>query len=144
MTNRELQRLGLKWIERLRLQGWDVRFKFVSKEEAKGFWGQCQPDTHAKTAVISIADTRDPDWKNQEHPRDVETILVHEICHLMLAPFEFKIGSPKQIIEENFVNTVARLLIALDRSDESVMNGGRPLSRRAKIRKPVTRKKNKP
>jgi hypothetical protein len=134
VTKRELNKLTQKWAERLRLLDWDIKSKFVSKEEAKGYWGLCEKDRHARTATISIADTRDPDWKKQDHPRDPETILVHEILHLMCAPFEFKEGSQQHIAEENFVNAVARLLIALDRKDESVMNGGRPLSRRAAIK----------
>lgn len=134
MTKRELTKLTQKWVERMRLTNWDVKVKFVSKEEAAGYWGLCEKDRHARTATISIADTRDPDWNTQEHPRDPETILAHELLHLMCAPFEFKEGSPNFIIEENFVNSLARLLIALDRKDESVMNGGRPLSRRAAIR----------
>lgn len=133
MTLEQLRSLCLKWQERLRLLDWDIKVRWARKDEEERVWGEVEKDVHAKTATIAMVSPKHPDWGKSDHPRDIETILVHELLHLHTAPFEFKLGSPHHTTEENLVNQIARLLVALDRRDESVMNGGRPLSRRARI-----------
>ncbi len=136
MTLKQLRSLGLKWQERLRLLDWDVKYRFAKKGECDEAWGLTERDWHSKTATIIMVSPDNPYWGTDDHPRDFETILVHELLHIHMAPFAFEVGSPSHTTEENIVNQVSRLLVALERQDESVCNGGRPLSRRAAIRKP--------
>ena len=133
MTLRQLRSLGEKWIERLRLQDWNITFRFATKEESKEAWGLAFRDHHDKAATIVIVNPSDPAWSSGDHHRDPEVILLHELIHVHFAPFAFRIGSPQHTTEENIVNQVARLLVALERGDEGIINGGRPLSKRARI-----------
>lgn len=132
MTLAKARRIARKWQERMRLVDWDVKVQWADKKDEADHWGYVSKDLHAKTATIYICHPRNKDWQNAD--RDIETIIVHELGHLYCAPFDFKLASKNHVAEEVFVNHVARLLVALDRRDESIMNGGHPLSRIAAIK----------
>ena len=138
MTTPELRRLANKWQERLKLMDWDLKIRFSTKDEAKETWGLCKPDTNTKQALIHIANPR---WFKEEdkvvhgYLWDPEVTVVHELLHLHFSLLDHKSGSVKDVIEEQIVSTLAHLLVALDRRDESIVNPNnpRPLSKAARI-----------
>lgn len=134
MTLTEARRLLRKWQERLRLEDWDLTLRWARKDEEEACWGLMIPDTHAKAATIVLVRPSHPAWGTGDHPRDPEATIVHELMHLPMTAFKTRAGSLEEVAEENIVNQVSRLLIALDRRDESFINGGRPLSKVAAIR----------
>lgn len=129
----ELRRLTRKWQERMRLMDWDIRVRFARKDEEAEHWGFVEKHVHEKTATLVLTNPDSPSWKEYENPRDPEEVIVHELGHLHFASFEHEYPSHQANLEENIVNVYARLLVALDRNDEGIMNGGRPLSKTARI-----------
>lgn len=139
MTLTQLKTLVAKWQERLRLEDWNIKVRWATPEEvAAGDWnGVCWPYVTTKEAEIAIIN---PISALSDEGRDTEYLVVHELLHLHHAPFQTKEGSMGELAEENIVHSIAILLLALDRNDETIL--GRKLSRRAslKIRNPIGKK----
>jgi hypothetical protein len=120
------------------LTDWDLKVRFSTKDEAKENWGLCIPSKTTKSALIHIANPR---WFKEEDKEiqgwmwDPEVTLVHECLHIPFSIFDFPVGSIKHTVEEQVVCTLAQLLVALDRRDESILNPNNPkrLSKAARI-----------
>lgn len=97
MTHDELKILCHEWQERLRLTDWRVEIHFVPLYED---WGGCVMDLKKKQAHIYIRDQAyAPTVREQSSGsfsaieeeffhEDEETVLVHELLHLMFRPFD--------------------------------------------------------
>jgi len=139
MTTPELRRLTRKWQERLRLNDWDIKARFATKDEAKATWGLCTPTPNTKTAQIHIANPRwfkESDKEIEGYLWDPEVTIVHELLHIHFAALNHAKGSHKEVIEEQIVSCIAQLLVALDRRDELVLtpNNPKPLSKVASFK----------
>jgi hypothetical protein len=122
MTKRDLTRCLAKWIPRLRLHDWDITLEYCKELTRTGYdddteelWGLCEYDIPAHSARISLLDLRAPGWKNQEFTYDPETVLVHELMHVVLIQFKIFENQPSVDIEEDVVNYFTKLLITMDR-----------------------------
>lgn len=111
----DLQVLLTYWQQALRLQDWRVSAEYVSNlsnESGDSLWGLCVPITDSRTARLSIRDpaTPPPGSSLDEAVKQVEETVVHELCHLWMAPFGAR--SPAEIShEENAVWAISEALI---------------------------------
>jgi hypothetical protein len=130
----QIKKLVAVWQERLNLPDWKVTvswYKPAPDEEPD--YAYCNPQSHYKEATIqflprsyySEADLADP-------LLDFEILVFHELLHIHFAVFGTEKGSPLEKAEENIAHTLARLVIAIHRQDESLI--GRKLSRRASLK----------
>jgi hypothetical protein len=133
----EARRLVDKWQQRLRLKDWDIKVRFAGKNENEDYWGLVHPHAHTKSAEIVLAPlNRYAHEDRVQAAREFEVTIVHELNHLHHAPFQTKERSALEIVEENIVDTYARLLVAMEYGDESIL--GRKLSRNAALNKKGT------
>lgn len=132
MTRPQLERLVAKWQPRLRLEDWTVtiRWATITERNDEDWLGICYPHIttkHADIVIVNPARLKSDDTKYH----DVEVTVVHELLHLMLAPFRTKNGTLLEVAEENLVHIISTLLVALDRGDSSLT--GKKLPRPAYI-----------
>src|ERR1700748_2446066 len=129
MTLKDLKRLKDKWAARLRLNDWDIVIRWADftneedAESAKTCHAWAITLSHSRSAEIVVVH---PD--NNAHteivPRrehDIEVIIVHELLHLPFSPLGTVEGTSEEVIEENLVDVMARLLVALDRGEERLV-----------------------
>lgn len=134
----DLKRLTKIWQERLKLLDWDVKVRWLTKEEitTDPRWGWAEFKAFEKNGVIALANPADYDLlkdveSHQAQTRDVEVFIIHELSHLHFAPFATGEGTAEEIAEENIVNLYSRLLIAIDRRNDEIT--GRKFSKRASL-----------
>lgn len=84
MRKPNLQKLLAKWQKRLRCQDWDCTIGYFSAKELEGSVGQCRMDRKNLQAQIRILDPSDPLEVWQQHFRNVELTLVHELLHITI------------------------------------------------------------
>lgn len=80
MKKAQVVKLGREWQTRLLLGRWEITWQvfpapYVNEER---HLGNCAPDADTLTATISIAAKRPA--------AEIETTIVHELLHLVLAP----------------------------------------------------------
>lgn len=137
MTLTDLKRLIAIWQERLNLLDWTIRARWCTPEEAEEDYGFCKAQAETKEAEIAL--THPKYYSEEDKARkvvDPEVFIVHELAHIPMAVFKTEEGSAEEIAEENIVNLFSRLLVALDRRDDSIT--GRKLSRRASLKPRTT------
>lgn len=118
ITESELCRLCAQWQERLKLQHWTIAvgiFSLESFERAEA-QGEIQFSIDTGRALIKILDPE----KYPESPfkQDMEISLVHELLHLMFAPFTPKEGTLQHSFMENSIENLAQILVASKRKEE--------------------------
>lgn len=116
----ELCTLCAEWQERLRLQHWTIAVGISSLEsfEQEEAQGEIQFSIETGRALIKILDPE----KYPESPfkQDMEVSLVHELLHLMFAPFTPKEGTLQHSFMENSIETLAQVLVESKRKEEVV------------------------
>ena len=115
-TEDELVDLCREWQETLRLQHWDVALRvsrateFTGKERS----GECSwvlPNAHATIKILDHIDYPETPFK-----QDMEQILVHELLHLHICPFDLtKAESLEDTMMERAVDHIAKALVLLKR-----------------------------
>ena len=110
MTEIDLNEKLNKWIPILHLENWTIIIKYVS---LKSSWGECDYEPPAYSATISLRPLTDKRWLKAV--RDPETILVHELLHVVLVQFKIFELNPDEDKEEDIVNYLTKLLIAMER-----------------------------
>lgn len=110
----DLVALLAEWQPLLRLADWNVTAAYVRHLD------HCSVsfDTRYKRARIRMVDPID--WPEDPiDPYDIEKHLVHELCHLHLAPLAIENDSPNHLHEEQAVESLARAFVALKRRGQS-------------------------
>lgn len=116
--------LFAKWIWRLRLNDWDIRWRVVRKDELPpDKTGVCDSLTTKKLASIRILhpDDGDPSWLD---PYDFELTIIHELLHLHFAPWAllFEEGDQSNLFLEQAVHVLSSTLLAADRGNRHWQN----------------------
>ena len=128
----ELKRMVAIWTERLSLNDWILKVRFATPEEEENGWGFCLSNAHTKEAeIVLVNPAQYAEEDTKDVTKDIEVFIVHELSHLHFVNFATEEGSALETLEENIVSMFSRLLIAIDRRDESVI--GRKLSKRATL-----------
>jgi hypothetical protein len=117
-------RLFAKWIWRLRLRDWNIRWRVVRKGELPvDRSGACDSSAMKRTANIRILHPEDADsaWLD---PYDLELTIVHELIHLHLASWAllFDEGDQANLFLEQAVHALSSTFVAADREDRPWSN----------------------
>jgi hypothetical protein len=114
MTDKDLQRLVVKWQKRLRLMDWDINASFDDDDTLAelGAWGACDPQGFLRTATMIFR--RPEEAKKKQTAFDLEVIIVHEILHIFFAPLKNE-NHAELTAEEQMIHTLAILLVSLER-----------------------------
>lgn len=115
ITQAALEAMCLRWQMILRLADWDVKVRFVRHWDlGADRGGEVSWTLNTKTAFITILDPRDfsTDFK---WTQDVEQVLVHELVHLHLAPFD-ETKDKTDMLMEQAVDLIACALVDRDRA----------------------------
>jgi hypothetical protein len=148
LTEATLKRLLSKWKKRLRVNDWAVTARWATPAEvidpARDWFAICNHETVKKSAEIIFLH---PDHFTEEERKDsthldTEVDVVHELLHLLMAPFKTEPGSQLEDVEENLVHFISTLLVALEREDEKVLGLEEPLPKVAAIGKKARAKKS--
>jgi len=127
-TPEELERLGRKWQEILRLQDWDVEFSFARQSDIDDADARCFPHLSRKEAKIKILDPLDFHGERLEgagSPQNIEMLVVHELIHLHFEPF----WKEKHETEmEQAIHSLAKAFLAAT-TPPKVPRSGSPLVR---------------
>ena len=106
----DLAPLLAEWQPLLRLADWDIVARYVRHLD------RCTVSYDAKYKHASIALVDPIDWPaDATFPYDIEKHLVHELCHLHLAPLDIANNTPMHLHEEQAVESLARAFVALKR-----------------------------
>ena len=124
-TEQELEALCREWQARIGCADWDVKVKIGGLRDtghpiADGDTsGTVDWVLAKKQALITLLDPRDyPSDGRWE--QDHELTLVHELIHLLFAPFSAEDGTPADIAQEQAVHALSRALVTLKRANEPV------------------------
>ena len=106
------------WQKELRLQDWDITVEFVRLfDMGREAHGHCHYVRPLKEAHIRIIDPKDVDG-TLLIPFDAEQTLVHELLHIPICMFDdSENGSDKDILMEQFVNSMAKTLVKIKRGN---------------------------
>jgi len=118
VTNEQLTELCTEWKERLGLQAWQVGIAFARhyEMELRG-QGECSWTLDKLQAYIRILDPADYE-PNETFPQDIEKTLVHELLHLMFAPFDTERGTSEYGVQHQAIELLSRALVNLKREAE--------------------------
>lgn len=123
MTQAELDAAIARWQERLCLRDWTIigRVKRVWEMTA-GKGGEIEINLNTHTAWLDYLDPGDrlPEWA---HLNDGETIVVHELLHILTEPLSIAAEGLEHHAHEWLIECVARALVALDRERQEKANG---------------------
>lgn len=124
MSPEELQQKGQEWQQRLRLSEWDVNVQFKPCRDmpSTSHFGSVEWDTcHKHANILLVLPGEEP--KDAMRPYDPEITLVHELLHLLFAPFDvFEYGSDKKDAMEFAINAIAGSLVKLCRESHAVQS----------------------
>ena len=114
MTQQELEALCAEWQKLLRLQDWRVVVRLVRRYEMddSDAWGECDWNLSNKRATIRVLDPQDAKPGSGYDP---ESVLVHELVHLHIAPFRPERDSLAERLMEQAINCLEGALISLKR-----------------------------
>ena len=117
LLDMKMDHLFAKWIHRLRLLDWDVKWRIVRKDElGDDHSGRCDSVLMKKMASIRILhpDDASTEWVEQY---DLELTIVHELLHLHLDGWAQLIGEGDQgvVLLEQTVHALSSVLLAADR-----------------------------
>ena len=88
ISESELKELCADWQERLHLQSWDIKTGIYRERDfyGPGRQGENEYNLATGTSLIRILDPAD--YPKSQFKQDMEITLVHELLHLVFAPFE--------------------------------------------------------
>lgn len=130
MIQSKLEALCAQWQKILRLQDWNVTVRLVRRYDMNDSdaWGECDWNLGQKTATIRVLDPQDV---KPTTPYDPESVLVHELVHLHVAPFRPASGSMEERLMEQAINCLEGALISLSRG------GGAPDAAAARVKSTI-------
>jgi hypothetical protein len=115
VTQSALEAMCVRWQGKLRLLDWDVKIRFARHwEMSANRNGEVSWTVNSKTACISILDPRDYSTESK-WPQDIEQVVVHELVHLHMAPFDDENGKKRNMLVEQAVDLLACALVNCDR-----------------------------
>ena len=115
-NDKQLQGALKFWQKELRIQDWDITVEFVrSFNMGREAHGHCHYVRPLKEAHIRIIDPKDVD-EALLIPFDAEQTLVHELLHISMFD-DSENGSDKDILMEQFVNSMAKTLVKIKRGN---------------------------
>ena len=88
VTEGQLKTLCKEWQERLRLQAWDVKTGIYRERNFCGPERQGENEYNLATGTSLIRILDPADYPESKFKQDMEVTLVHELLHLVFAPFE--------------------------------------------------------
>lgn len=114
MTQRGIRRKLEWWKSQLDIS-WDIELVFKRAAQMEGVHGRVGLTEEKRMACIWLLDPRDAD-PDEMRPYDPELTLVHELVHVMLAPFGGKRGDHKDIVAEQCVHATSVALLKMARA----------------------------
>lgn len=115
-NNEELQVMLKLWVERMKLQEWDIRASIIrgkdfilgdSCGEVNFLLSKAQATIHLLDPIDYPSDTA--------FEQDMEVTLVHELLHLKFAAFQPEEGTLKHDLFERAIQTTAEFLVGMRR-----------------------------
>lgn len=103
MRHRNLERLMYEWQAVLSLRDWEIDLVLEQDEDEPDAHGTVDYDINERTATIHV----------RPRVKDPELVLVHELLHLIFAPFTADLTS---IYEEQAIESLSKALVALKRN----------------------------
>lgn len=123
LTIEQLQQKCTEWQQRLRLQDWEVQIVIRRERDfaVANRSGEVDWTLSKKMAVIRILDQADY-GPGIMVPQDMENDLVHELLHLLFAPFSGKLDedSLEYTTMEQAINTLSAAMVELERMNEEL------------------------
>lgn len=109
------------WQEVLQLQDWRIDLRIArSYDMGTDNAGEINALSHKRMAIITIRDPIDADPAWMEGSFDPELSLIHELCHIHLAPFAAAASKNESTLEhvtlEQAVHALSYALFRLDRA----------------------------
>jgi len=121
-SQKVLQEICDYWQEKLNLQQWQIKIELAKPEKMKGDDHKVSNGHNAYTLdVLGSFIQIMPEKFHKEYewlPVDMEQVVVHELLHLVFAPFcHHEADGSKQMrsFEEQAIQTLSRTLVKLDR-----------------------------
>lgn len=107
----------------LRLRDWSVAVEISTKAQMRtGVQAQIDWNLLRKTAVIRLL--RASDYRRMYEPKlgpqDMELDIVHELCHLHLAPLDVKPDTPEDVAQEQAIEALSAAYVSLVRAKRKV------------------------
>ncbi len=115
MSERSLRKKLAWWMAELDIS-WDIELCIKRFDEMKGIHGRVYMTEEKRMACIWLLDPRDTD-PDEMRRYDPEVTLVHELVHIMLAPFsKDKVGTHRDIVSEQCVHATSKSLVRMSRA----------------------------
>lgn len=114
MTEKQLQAALKTWQQKLRLQDWNITLEFINDEDIED-WKPAEVryqiyDRWAKIRMLKPGLRADA-----ETPYHPEQSLVHELLHLVVAPFSHGLKEDaSEITREQALNAIADALVGVE------------------------------
>ena len=108
MTIQEIRDAARYWAEKFRLHDWEITVQFGSPKvmDEKESDGLAMWSAEERVAVILLRRKQD----------DIERVLIHELCHVLLTGHQPQTSEDKyDVVEERNINTLADALIGFHR-----------------------------
>ncbi len=106
----KLKELCKEWQERLRLQAWDVKTGIYRERNFFGPERQGENEYNLATGTSLIRILDPADYPESKFKQDMEITLVHELLHLVFAPFE---PDKEKLLECEFMERAICILSGL-------------------------------
>ena len=125
LTADELQVLCKEWQDRLRLNEWDIVVNIYRAREFynEGCIGENTWELRKAESIIRILDPVDYP-ENTRFPLDMEQVLVHELLHLLFAPFEPNDKTLQHDFMEQTIDRLAKVLVDMKRGQQHGLCAG--------------------
>lgn len=115
LTERALRRKLAAWKRDLDI-GWEIDVRIERADVMGGDHGRVQITENKRMALILILDPRDAN-PEEMRPYDMELALVHELCHVMLAPFAgLRKGDHRDVVSEQCIHATSKALVRMKRA----------------------------
>lgn len=114
LTKRGIARKLAEWKQELGIE-WDIEVRVVRADKLKGNHGLVRMTEEKRMALILLLDPVDAPV-DEMRPYDMEITLVHELVHVMLAPFNGKPHDHKDIVSEQCVHSVSSAMVRMRRA----------------------------
>ena len=121
-TQEELEELCKQWTKILHLENWDIKLFICHEKDFTGHDNQGEIDYIMENGDASIKILHPDSYPNSPFEYDMEKTLVHELLHLHFAPFRPEDESSLNfVLWERAIETMARIMVDLDRQSEPVI-----------------------
>ena len=124
-TKSRLTKCGKYWQKILRLQDWDVEFKWAKSDDlmlgVDNEYGEGELHPEYKKVHISIVHPSD---YTETETQDIELAILHEVYHSHLAVFSsmYDPGTPGYILIEQIINATSKVILGFARGEIEYKN----------------------